>query len=177
MTLSSNRRAMTKFFNDQQETKLFIVFQGRMDDILFSLEHQPTAKKGMVVMKRHAAELKPENMEEMLFYEEISRDPLEHISHVFQEIYLPMMKNTKNHKTWPTVVSQDVVQQFQRFSGSLSLFVGQTKGSSTLPVPDMDEINIETASEDRALIHSLESTIIDWTREIKVRLNKFKLIF
>lgn len=81
---------------------------------------------------------------------------------------MPMVKNMKNHRDWPKVVSQDVIQQFQSFSSNVSLFVSQTKGTTVLPVPDLQEVNIETASEDRTLIHSLETTIINWTREIKV---------
>lgn len=161
------RRILNKFFAEKHQMNLFITFQGKLDELTFSLDHMPSHKKGMVVMKRKQTEVTLDNVEEVLFYEEMSKDPLEYTSRVLQEIYMPMVKNMKNHRDWPKVVSQDVIQQFQSFSSNVSLFVSQTKGTTVLPVPDLQEVNIETASEDRTLIHSLETTIINWTREIK----------
>jgi len=90
------------------------------------------------------------------------------LTNVLKEVYLPLIANKKNQKRWPTVVRQDILRQFHRFIGTLGLFSGHLKGITMLPVPPLEEgMKKEHPEEDRGLVHTLESAVTDWTKEVK----------
>lgn len=163
---------MVNFFTESEVSILFVVFKGKQEELTISLEPLVSSKKGLAIAKKHKVAITNENAKDELFYEDVPKDVLDYASSLFQEILLPMIQNSKNQKNWPKVVSQDVNRHFHRFSGVLSLFVGQTKGSTILPVPPVqDEAATDKSkaeNEDKNYLHTLESAIIDWTREVKV---------
>lgn len=175
----------TKFFNKQEERNAFIGYKGGSLEV--SLTPFEVAKgKGVVITKKNTAgAITADNIQENMIVEEFS-DALIQTNILLNNVFLPLVKNQKNVKTWPKVVSQDVRQQFDKFSAQLDMFVGHTKGETVLPVPPVEVSTSTTPSKsskkeatlspsqpsssgpevDRATVHALESAIIDWTREI-----------
>jgi dynein heavy chain len=131
-------------------------------------------KKGFIFMKSKPLKITLDNIDEVINYEEVTGDSLKSASLVLEQVYLPLIKNGKNQRNWPKVVSQDVMRQFHRFTGTLDLFCGQTQGTVVLPIPPLEDLNTDKAEDDRGLLHSLESAVIDWSREIKV--NHFNVL-
>jgi dynein heavy chain len=147
---------------------VFFVKSVTKDELVASLQIIPTNKKGIVIMKNQPIKLASDTFSDYVFYEEISPNTLRQLSLLLEELYLPMLKNQKNQKNWPKVVGQDIIRNIHRFRGNLSMVIGQTHGNTILPVPPVEELTDRT-DDDRGLVHSLESAVIDWTREIKVR--------
>jgi dynein heavy chain len=163
------RKMLNLFISKENEMFLFFVKNSGRDEYKISTEPFVFGeKKGMSFIKSRPLKITSENIDEVVFYEEIAGDPLKHASLVLEEVYLPLLKNGKNQRNWPKVVSQDVMRQFHRFTGTLDLFIGQTQGTVVLPIPPLEDLNTEKAEDDRGLLHSLESAVIDWSREIKV---------
>ena len=80
-------------------------------------------------------------LDQLIIFEEISSQVLEHLSLLVQQIYMPLfVKNSKNRRKWPAVVSQDVTKEFHKYSSALTFFVAQTQGKTVLPIPDVEEI-------------------------------------
>ena len=166
--MNHHRKCIQKFFNSENEMHLFIVRSLLKDELTATLEPVPTNKKLVVFMKNQPVKISIDNYEECLYYEELSHNSLKQTVLLLEELYLPMIKNTKNQKHWPKVVGQDIVRQFHRFVSILDMFMGQTEGNTVLPIPLIEDLSTEGSEDDRGLLHSLESAIIDWTREIKV---------
>mmetsp|Transcript_10755 Transcript_10755/g.40251 ORF Transcript_10755/g.40251 Transcript_10755/m.40251 type:complete len:4525 (-) Transcript_10755:51-13625(-) len=180
---ADNVTLFQKFLNTPEEQNLFIGY--RKAGLEVSLTPFEIAKaKGLVIFKKpNVAGINVENIADSLVVEEYS-DALIQTNILLNSVYLPLVKNQKNVKGWPKVVSQDVRTQFDKFSAQLDMFVGHTKGETVLPIPPIEAttqksskkeqtLSPQTASQispkdvDRSTIHSLESAIIDWTREIK----------
>lgn len=164
----NNRKTLQKFLNSENDLYLFFTRSLIKDDLQVSLMPSPSSKKGVVIIKRQSTKVNAEDIEENLYYEEISPNSLKFTSLLLEELYLPLIKNNQNQKNWSKVVSHDIIGQFNRFSGILDMFIGQTAGSTILPIPPIEELAFDKTENDRALVHILESAIIDWTREIKV---------
>jgi dynein heavy chain len=58
---------------------------------------------------------------------ELSSSPLEFLSCLLEEVYLPMLSNPKNMQPWPEVVASDVLRHFHRLSGAVYVISGQAK--------------------------------------------------
>eukprot|EP00058_Branchiostoma_floridae_P013849 XP_002599337.1 hypothetical protein BRAFLDRAFT_275161 [Branchiostoma floridae] len=92
----------------------------------------------------------------------------------YPQIVVPLLSNFRNHDAWPTVVSQDVLRHVHNLKNSVYVVAGQVKGKTLLPLPVGTErveqaIDVDEKGEpfDRALLHSVESVIIDWSHQIR----------
>lgn len=51
-----------------------------------------------------------------------------------------MVGNTKNHRLWPQVVSQDVLKHTGGLKGDVLVLSGQVKGKTYLPLPPQSDV-------------------------------------
>lgn len=173
-----NVTVFKKFLDKPEEPNLFIGYTKLGLEASLS-PFEVTKGKGVVIFKKpDIANINTDNIQDSLIVEEYS-DALVQTNILLNNVYLPLVKNQKNVKAWPKVVRQDVKQQFDKFSSQIDMFVGHTKGETVLPVPSIETKSRSKKQEpvspsqiapkdvDRSTIHSLESTIIDWTKEIK----------
>ena len=70
-----------------------------------------------------------DSINEALLWEDLSSSPLDQLHGVMNEVYMPLLENSKNRRGWPEVLTEDVMAQFHKFSGDLSHFLGKTKVS------------------------------------------------
>lgn len=64
------------------------------------------------------------------------------------QVVVPMVGNTRNHKQWPTVVSQDVLKHTGGLKGDVLVLSGQVKGKTFLPLPRQSDLIEVTCIED-----------------------------
>ncbi|EFC49517.1 axonemal dynein heavy chain beta [Naegleria gruberi] len=146
---------------------LFFIKSKEKEEIIVSAEPVIGGhKKGIVFLKHSPIKITTDNYVESLFYEDVFADPLLNLQRIVEGVYLPLLQSPKNQKGWPNVVAQDLIRQFHRFTGMLDLFIGHTRGSVVLPMPPVDE-TVETASQDRSLVHAFETSVIDWSKETR----------
>eukprot|EP00762_Andalucia_godoyi_P002900 ANDGO_04168.mRNA.1 Dynein beta chain len=81
--------------------------------------------------------------------------------------------NLDASKKWPKIVAADVLKHFHKYVTQLGFFVAQTKGDVLLVVPSsvdlliQEGVPVNAMAQDRVLVHSLESAVVDWARQIK----------
>lgn len=51
-------------------------------------------------------------------YGELSEAPLEHLSQVAQEVFLPVLANPSNQQGWPDVVAKEITDNLHKFIAS-----------------------------------------------------------
>ncbi len=54
---------------------------------------------------------------------------------LFLQVLAPLLSNSKNHKQWPHVVSQDVMRHVHHLKSNVYVVAGQVKGKTLLPLP------------------------------------------
>lgn len=64
--------------------------------------------------------------------------PLEDLSNLAQDVYMPMLCNTRNQEGWPEVISLEVMESLNNFVSITQVVVGSTKGNTILPLPPLD---------------------------------------
>ncbi|XP_066292954.1 dynein beta chain, ciliary-like [Branchiostoma lanceolatum] len=136
----------------------------------------PTALKNKAVyfVKKEKATVTKDGIKTLLSYGDLSYAPLDQLSALVDDIVVPLLSNFRNHDAWPTVVSQDVLRHVHNLKNSVYVVAGQVKGKTLLPLPVGTErveqaIDVDEKGEpfDRALLHSVESVIIDWSHQIR----------
>ncbi|XP_035998223.1 dynein heavy chain 9, axonemal [Fundulus heteroclitus] len=136
--------------------------------------------KAVYFMKRDKAALSPRSIKESLVYGDLSSAPLDQFSALVGEVVAPLLSNTINHIKWPQVVSQDIRQHIHSLTTSLLVVSGQVRGKTLLALPAGVEKVEQSALEadkgrgtvDKGIIHSLESTVIEWSHQIHTVLKK-----
>uniref|UniRef100_A0A803T9B7 Dynein axonemal heavy chain 17 n=1 Tax=Anolis carolinensis TaxID=28377 RepID=A0A803T9B7_ANOCA len=77
-----------------------------------------------------------------------------------------LLMKSENLAGWPRVVMDDVIRQAHRLKNEMFVMGGKIKGKTLLPLPD----HLDTV--DSALLHSIETIIIDWSHQIRDILSK-----
>ena len=103
-----------------------------------------------------------------VLYGDLSDVPLEQLSAIAQEVYLPLLSNPRNQDGWPEVVTKEVLENLHKFIANVYVTIGQTKGKTLLPLPPAEGAEAgDKAMRDKDRIHVLESAVVTWTRQIK----------
>jgi len=123
-------------------------------------------KKSVYFIKMEEAKVDAtKEMEKQVICGDFSAMPLEQLLVVAQEVYLPLIANPANQEGWPDVISKDVIENYHKFLAQLFVTIGLTKGKTLLPLPPSDDDKGSTMEKER--VHSLESAVVTWTRQIK----------
>jgi dynein heavy chain len=125
-------------------------------------------KKAYYIIKPTPTTAITEKFETELIVGELTNPILEHFNTILEEIYTPILSNQKNVDTWPEVVSIDVKRHFQKLNGYVYVVNGQSKGKTLLPLPQQNSLS----ENEKAIFHIVESSVIEWTHQIKDVLKK-----
>lgn len=167
------RPTFLQFFEVADQRFLLFTYDQK-DELAPTLVFPPAIKKKSVIfVKKHMTSISMDNIEQELMAHDLSPTPLQQMANLIQDVYLPLLENSKNHESWPEVVSQDVKRHFHKLLLNISVALSQTKGETLLPLPPGHEQrygSVETASQDKTAVHALESIVVDWIKQINVRL-------
>ncbi|XP_062567134.1 dynein beta chain, ciliary-like [Saccostrea cucullata] len=142
----------------------------------FEWPNNPKAKACYFVKKGREAITKDTNFRNAYLYGDMSYQPLDQLSAFVDEVLVPLLSNDRNHEQWPHVVSKDVTRHVHNLKSNVYVVSGQAKGKTLLPLPvgaeKVEQVEDDKDTLDRALIHAIESVIIDWTHQIRDVLKK-----
>ncbi|KAK3590847.1 hypothetical protein CHS0354_024585 [Potamilus streckersoni] len=131
----------------------------------------PKAKACYFVKKNKEAINKDTNMRTALMFGDLSYSPLDQLSTFVDEVLVPLLSNERNHVNWPNVVSKDVQRHVHNLKGNVYVVSGLAKGKTLLPLPvgaeKVAELDDESETLDIAVIHSIESVVIEWVHQIR----------
>ncbi|XP_056142990.1 dynein axonemal heavy chain 11 [Lampris incognitus] len=143
--------------------------------LVVSREGSPAAHfKGVYVLKKRAAPLSSENCHGLLLFGLMSPSPLPQLSNTFEQVYVPLLSNKKNHELWPNIMSEDIIRHVENMRTKASVVQDQIIGKIVLPLPTAT-VPMETSysvtklydSYDRTVVHTIESLVISWTSLIQ----------
>jgi len=94
----------------------------------------------------------------------VEGDPLDDLLNKMNGGYLPKLLQ---ENTWPDSVKKEFVAQLHKFMATVTEASHASKGRTTLYIPNEELSEPERAANDKDLLQRLESTVIQWTRQIK----------
>jgi dynein heavy chain len=69
--------------------------------------------------------------------------------------------------SWPDGVRKEFMSNLHQFMAFLNVSTYEARGQTYLYIPEEDLNDEDAASKDKDLLQRLESTVIQWTRQIK----------
>lgn len=154
-----------KDFFDNPENNTIIFYLNAKDELVPAVVFPASLKKKSVYFIKNRVNTQvTEKLDQELTMGDLSSNPLEFLSVLLDEVYLPLLTNTKNLESWPEVVANDVLRHFHNLNSAVFVISGKSKGKTMLPLPHGAKLNTET---DKAILHTIESAVIDWTHQIK----------
>ncbi|KAJ1568524.1 hypothetical protein HK096_006203 [Nowakowskiella sp. JEL0078] len=159
-----NLETVVKFL-DQSENNTLLFYLSQKEDLIPTIVFPSSLKrKSIYFIKTTLGSEVRERLDQELTMGDISSNPLEFLSTLMEEVYMPMLTNVKNLDCWPEVVASDVLRHFHNLNGAVYVISGKSKGKTLLPLPNGARLSTES---DKSILHTLESAVIDWTHQIK----------
>ncbi len=122
-------------------------------------------KKSVLFLKPLKSAVKNETIEQQLVAVELSTGPLEQLSMMANEIFMPLLSHPDCREQWSETVQRDIMDKMHAFLANLYVMIGSTKGETLLPLPPADAYAGDpAANKDR--VHLLEAAIVRWSRQI-----------
>ncbi|KAJ3249578.1 hypothetical protein HDU78_000105 [Chytriomyces hyalinus] len=162
LTIAENIEIFGQFLEKEFNTLLF--FLNQKEELLPAVVFPSQLKKKSIYFLKKNLGAPLTVLDQELIMGDLSSNPLEFLSILLEEVYLPLLTNPKNLEAWPEVVANDVLRHFHQLNGAVYVISGKSKGKTMLPLPHGARINSES---DKSILHTLESAVIDWTHQIK----------
>ncbi|CAB1446422.1 unnamed protein product, partial [Pleuronectes platessa] len=129
--------------------------------------------KKIYFLKKRCEPVSCENYRELLLFGLLSPSPLLQLSTIVEQVCVPLLSNKNNHQKWPNVMSEDIIRHVESLFSTTSVLRGQVLGRTVLPLPTatdwMENSNstIKMLNYDRAVAHTLETQVINWSNVIQ----------
>ncbi|KAI9209879.1 dynein heavy chain and region D6 of dynein motor-domain-containing protein, partial [Polychytrium aggregatum] len=163
ISVQENITTVVQFLDQEHNTLLFYITQ--REDLLPAIVFPPMLKKKSIYFLKKSLNVPvTEKLDTELVMGDIPANPLDFLSTILEEVYLPLLTNPKNLESWPEVVASDVLRHFHALNGAVCVISGKTKGKTMLHLPHGAK---QGAEVDKSILHTLESAVIDWTHQIK----------
>jgi dynein heavy chain len=164
-----NVRALNLFLADSDEVGHLFVSPSGADGVTLTTS-APTAaslKRKIMLMFKTVRGVAITNGREQIGFVELSKQVLESLSTLSQEVYLPVLSNPANQAGWSDLVSKDLIEnKFHQFLSQVYVTIGEVHGRTMLPVPPQETTASDrTSRKDKAQV--LEGAVITWTKQIK----------
>ncbi|XP_071446269.1 dynein beta chain, ciliary-like [Hetaerina americana] len=153
-------------------------FKMNVGGLLIPSHNFPTTAlkhKGLYFVKRSEGPIPKENIRGAIIFGDMAPNPIDELSTLVDEVFVPVLSNINNHIGWPAVVSEDVKKHVQFLSALVYQVRGQMQGQTLLPMPvginrvyEAEKLLIQSNGEnvDLFLKSSFEGSVIKWATQI-----------
>ncbi|KAI9189963.1 hypothetical protein H9P43_001396 [Blastocladiella emersonii ATCC 22665] len=166
---------MTKFLDDPLIACLFFTLNAR-DEIVPFIAGSPSfpnvlKKKVIYFLKLSILAGTPlegaiskDRLDKEFVIGDLASNPLEFLSTILEDVYLPILSNKSNLEGWPEVVANDVLRLLRSCQGNVFVTNGLIKGKTMLPLPQGADSDA-TPTEAKGTLHALETAVMDWSHQ------------
>ncbi|KAL4676954.1 hypothetical protein H8957_008548 [Semnopithecus entellus] len=180
MGAEENVALFTEFF-EKPDVRVLVLTLNAAGMIVPCLGFPESLKsKGVYFIKTKPDNINKDNYKARLLYGDISPTPVDQLIAVVEEVLYSLLNQRENTAGWPQVVSEDIVKQVHRLKNEMFVMSGKIKGKTLLPIPEhlgnldgtLESMERIPSSLDNALLHAIETIIIDWSHQIRDVLSK-----
>ncbi|XP_025160705.1 dynein beta chain, ciliary-like [Harpegnathos saltator] len=131
----ANIETIMRFFDTPEEMILTIQL-GPAGVLIPFLGIPATARaKTSYFAKRSPVEITRQNYRDVVMPGDMAPKPIEELSVLIEEAYVPILSNPKNHRGWPRVVGEDVRKHVCDLRSVICQVRGKMTGQTLLPMP------------------------------------------
>lgn len=91
--------------------------------------------KAVYIFKKVKCPILKENYRKNLVFGHLAGTPLNQITTLVEEIFVPVLSSKRNHRAWPHFISQDVDRHVEAIRNKIYIVNGQAMGRTLLPIP------------------------------------------
>jgi hypothetical protein len=117
---------MKQFLDDANQQVLYFTGGGEKVNVAFAPPKQ-IKKKSILFLKPAKNAVKPETIEAQVVAVELSPGPLEQLSLIANEIFMPLMSHPECREQWSDTVQHDIMDKMHAFLSNLYVMIGSTK--------------------------------------------------
>ncbi|XP_078510049.1 dynein axonemal heavy chain 17 isoform X2 [Lissotriton helveticus] len=194
MSLRLKLEKWTKFLSVDEYKQQVVGFLTLADSMVLVISTNPAGQlyatsgfpailknKGVYFVKKNKEPVTKDNIKTSLIVGDTSGTPVEQLMSVVEEVVYTLFMNGDNLSGWPRVVSEDIMTQAHRLKNEIFVMEGKMKGKTLLSLPEhLDKVDISMDGDlerpalymDSALLHAIETVIIDWSHQIRDVLSK-----
>ncbi|XP_018352750.1 PREDICTED: dynein heavy chain 9, axonemal-like [Trachymyrmex septentrionalis] len=134
LTNEEYKEMIMKFFGTPSEMILIIQLTSAGMLVPF-LEITPGRIKTSYFIKKYPVEITKKNYRSVIIPGDMASKPIEELSVLVEEAYVPILSNPKNHKGWPRVIGEDVKKHVYDLRNLICQVKGKMMGQTLLPMP------------------------------------------
>uniref|UniRef100_A0A667GCJ0 Dynein axonemal heavy chain 11 n=1 Tax=Lynx canadensis TaxID=61383 RepID=A0A667GCJ0_LYNCA len=134
--------------------------------------------KLVYIAKKITENIGVNDFSQTVLFGELTASSFGHVTAFLDEILVPILSNRNNHKSWSCFISQDMEHHIEAMKNKMHVFRGKMLRRTLLPIPtiagkiDLDQKYSETnvcmlESNERTVLHAIESVIIKWSHQIQ----------
>nr|XP_060488661.1 dynein axonemal heavy chain 11 isoform X2 [Panthera onca] len=134
--------------------------------------------KLVYIAKKITENIGVNDFSQTVLFGELTASSFGHVTTFLDEILVPILSNRNNHKSWSCFISQDMEHHVEAMKNKMHVFRGKMLRRTLLPIPtiagkiDLDQKYSETnacmlESNERTVLHAIESVIIKWSYQIQ----------
>ncbi|KAL1791277.1 dynein heavy chain 11, axonemal [Sigmodon hispidus] len=137
-------------------------------------------QKLVYLAKKRTENVGESDFSQTVLFGELPWSLLTHVAAFLDEILVPIISNKNNHKSWSCFISQDMEHHIEVMKNKMHVFRGKMSRRTLLPIPTITE-NIDLdqhysvtrlQSDERRILHSIESVVIKWSHQIQEIIEK-----
>ncbi|XP_018058898.1 PREDICTED: dynein heavy chain 9, axonemal [Atta colombica] len=181
ITNEEYKETIMKFFDTPSE--MILIIQVNLVGMLVPfLEIPATGQiKTTYFIKKNPVEITKENYRSIIIPGDMASKPIEELSVLVEEAYVPILSNPKNHKGWPRVIGEDMKKHVYDLRNLICQVKGKMIGQTLLPMPmGIEQIfeaewkaqQSEGVEVDLPLKANIEIIVTKWCSQIGDTLNE-----
>ncbi|EGI59469.1 Dynein beta chain, ciliary [Acromyrmex echinatior] len=181
LTNEEYKEMIMRFFNTPSE--MILIIQLNAAGTLVPLLEIPAIGriKTSYFIKKNPVAITKKNYRDIIIPGDMASKPIEELSVLVEEAYVPILSNPKNHKGWPRVIGEDMKKHVYDLRNLICQVKGKMMGQTLLPMPmGIEEVFKEEWKAQRSggveidlpLKSNIEIIITKWCSQIGDTLNE-----
>ncbi|XP_045472902.1 dynein beta chain, ciliary-like isoform X2 [Harmonia axyridis] len=164
-------KPLMNFLNKANEMKMYITLNQAGVFCCFKEYNLQIKTKYTFFQKKYPDVVTMDNIKDIIIMGDMAGKPIEELSVLLNGICLPVLSNPANHRGWPQVVAEDVIQHLRTFKNVVDQVRGAMKSQTVLPLPQgfssvhlavSDFIDSGGENCDLTLKSNIENSVIKW---------------
>ena len=165
LALRAFRTPVVNFVSGSGNKRVLAAWIGGGDNLMVANEVPKTFRRKLAYFVKPAGldskkDLDVSTLREKVVFGEVSENVLTNLKGIVDGVVLPLVRNPKNRKGWPSVSTRQLLMQVEKFKTGVNVAVGQAMGKTRPPaVPQaFDE---QVAEKER--VQHLQAAVIRWS--------------
>eukprot|EP00667_Euglena_gracilis_P000150 EG_transcript_150 len=156
------RAQFSEFLDTADSRTLFIVQTPGQPLVARTTPPEEFKRKIVYFLKLTREKVSPENIVKIVSFGDMTPPAIDFLEVLANEVFLKLLTHPESMSKMNDVTVKEMLHRYHRFLAQIQVTIGLTKGKTILPIPQIDK-----NAKAKDVVHLLESTVVEWTAQIK----------